>query len=174
MITITQLARQHSLSRTTLLYYEREQLLLPTLRAANGYRYYDAKAVARLQQICSYRSYGLGISEIKQLLSRDDLSQQAALLSQHFSELEQQIEQLRQQQHAIMLALQQPQLAATVSMSKARWVAMMQTAGFDEAQMRQWHRNFEQSAPASHLQFLRSLGIDEVEIDRIRSDKSSY
>ncbi|WP_206665179.1 MerR family DNA-binding transcriptional regulator [Aeromonas sobria] len=40
MLTITLLARELGLSRTTLLYYERLGLLLPALRGENGYRRY--------------------------------------------------------------------------------------------------------------------------------------
>ena len=59
MLTVTQLARECGISRTTILYYEKEQLLLPTVRSENGYRWYGDKEIERLKAISSYRSYGL-------------------------------------------------------------------------------------------------------------------
>jgi DNA-binding transcriptional MerR regulator len=40
MLTVTKLAKTCDISRTTVLYYEREGLLTPKLRAENGYRWY--------------------------------------------------------------------------------------------------------------------------------------
>jgi len=40
MQTVTQLAKNYHVSRTTILYYERAGLLLPACRSENGYRWY--------------------------------------------------------------------------------------------------------------------------------------
>jgi len=59
MFTVTQLARKFGISRATILYYEREGLLMPASRSDNGYRWYGDSEIERLEAIVSYRSYGI-------------------------------------------------------------------------------------------------------------------
>jgi MerR family transcriptional regulator, thiopeptide resistance regulator len=49
------------------------------------------------------------------------------------------------------------------------WVEMMEAAGMDEPARCRWHREFERRATEEHHQFLRFLGIAEMEIKKIRS-----
>ncbi|PAW11334.1 MerR family transcriptional regulator [Vibrio sp. V1B] len=168
MLTITQLARECGLSRTTILYYEREGLLAPAHRSENGYRWYGEKEMQRLKTISSYRSYGLPISSIRTLLAQKGKSQ-AEILKDHFNELEREIQNLRAQQKAIMVLLQEPQLIEDNIVTKERWVQIMQAAGFSENDMVTWHQKFEEMEPAEHQKFLESLGIEQDEIVRIRA-----
>ncbi len=87
MLTVTQIANQFGVSHTTILYYEKEELLIPAYRSENGYRWYGEKEIKRLEAIISYRSYGLSVSSIRSLLNRDGESQ-AKILKDHFNELE--------------------------------------------------------------------------------------
>lgn len=168
MLTVTQLARECGLSRTTILYYEREGLLAPAHRSENGYRWYGEKEIQRLKTISSYRSYGLPISSIRTLLAQKGKSQ-AEILKDHFNELEREIQNLRAQQKAIVVLLQEPQLIEDNIVTKERWVQIMQAAGFSENDMVTWHQKFEEMEPAEHQQFLESLGIEQDEIVRIRA-----
>ncbi|UQA52961.1 MerR family transcriptional regulator [Vibrio sp. ED002] len=168
MLTVTQLARECGLSRTTILYYEREGLLAPAHRSENGYRWYGEKEMQRLKTISSYRSYGLPISSIRTLLAQKGKSQ-AEILKDHFSELEREIQNLRAQQKAIVVLLQEPQLIEDNIVTKERWVQIMQAAGFSENDMVTWHQKFEEMEPAEHQKFLESLGIEQDEIVRIRA-----
>ncbi len=167
MLTVTQLARECGISRTTILYYEKEQLLLPTLRSENGYRWYGDKEIARLKAISSYRSYGLPLTSIRTLLDKQGQSQ-ATILKDHFEELEREIQTLRAQQSAIVALLQEPNLREDKSVNKQRWVEIMQAAGFTEADMVKWHQKFEEMEPQEHQKFLESLAIDADEIAQIR------
>ncbi len=72
MLTVTQIATQFGVSRTTILYYEKEELLIPACRSENGYRWYGEKEIERLKAITSYRSYGLSVSSIRTLLDRTE------------------------------------------------------------------------------------------------------
>ena len=83
--------------------------------------------------------------------------------------LENEIGILRQQQHAIVALLQEPELLENDMMTKERWVEIMKAAGFDKTAMTKWHQKFEQMEPEEHQKFLESLGIDADEIRRIRS-----
>ncbi|WP_199478824.1 MerR family transcriptional regulator [Vibrio harveyi] len=168
MLTVTQLARECGLSRTTILYYEREGLLAPAHRSENGYRWYGEKEMQRLKNISSYRSYGLPISSIRTLLAQKGKSQ-AEILKDHFNELEREIQNLRAQQKAIVVLLQEPQLIEDNIVTKERWVQIMQAAGFSESDMVTWHQKFEEMEPAEHQKFLESLGIEQDEIVRIRA-----
>ncbi|MET2849267.1 MerR family transcriptional regulator [Vibrio owensii] len=168
MLTVTQLARECGLSRTTILYYEREGLLAPAHRSENGYRWYGEKEMQRLKTISSYRSYGLPISSIRTLLAQKGKSQ-AEILKDHFNELEHEIQNLRAQQKAIVVLLQEPQLIEDNIVTKERWVQIMQAAGFSENDMVTWHQKFEEMEPAEHQKFLESLGIEQDEIVRIRA-----
>ncbi|MGF1909393.1 MerR family transcriptional regulator [Vibrio kasasachensis] len=167
MLTVTQLARECGISRTTVLYYEREQLLVPAYRSDNGYRWYGEIEMERLKAISSYRSYGLPITSIRILLDRKDQSQ-AQILKEHFEDLEREIQTLRSQQKAIVVLLQEPNLIEDTIVTKQRWVEIMQAAGFTESDMIKWHQKFEEIEPQEHQKFLESLGIEAQEIDQIR------
>ncbi len=146
MLTVTQLARECHVSRTTVLYYERAGLLSPAHRSDNGYRWYGDKQITRLKNILSYRSFGLPIQEIGLLLDKQSEQVQEQTLREQFDALEREITALRHQQRAILTALEEPNLLETNSMNKAQWVEIMKHSGFDEQDMANWHRQFEKNA----------------------------
>lgn len=168
MLTVTQIAKQFGVSRTTILYYEKEQLLIPAYRSENGYRWYGEKEIKRLEAITSYRSYGLSVASIRALLNRDGESQ-TQILKDHFNELEREIQNLRAQQKAVVVLLQEPSLLEENIVNKQRWVEIMVAAGFTENDMVKWHQKFEQLEPLEHQRFLESLGIPNEEIVKIRA-----
>ncbi|PWI33373.1 MerR family transcriptional regulator [Vibrio albus] len=168
MLTVTQLARKCGVSRTTILYYEREGLIAPACRSDNGYRWYGADEIKRLKTIASYRSYGLPVTSIRALLDHQGISQ-TQILKNHFNELECEIQNLRAQQKAIVVLLQEPDLLEEQIVTKERWVEIMRAAGFSENDMTKWHQKFEEMEPQEHQKFLESLGINAEEIARIRT-----
>ncbi len=169
MLTVTQLAKRCNISRATILYYERQGLLLPTLRSNNGYRWYGDGEIERLEAIVAYRSYGIPVVSIKSLLDRDDSTSQSQLLRDHFNTLEKEINKLRKQQKAIVALLQEPDPMEKNMVTKDRWVEIMKAAGFDKEAMLTWHRKFEEMEPDEHQKFLESLGLDAEEINNIRN-----
>lgn len=56
--------------------------------------------------------------------------------------------------------------------NKQRWVEIMKAAGLSEADMHNWHREFERLEPDAHQEFLESLGIDAGEIHKIRRESA--
>jgi hypothetical protein len=54
-------------------------------------------------------------------------------------------------------------------MTKQRWTTIMRAAGMNDADMQNWHREFEAREPAAHQEFLESLHISTAEIKRIRT-----
>jgi MerR family transcriptional regulator, thiopeptide resistance regulator len=67
--SISKLARSCGLSRSTLLYYDRVELLKPSGRTGSGYRYYTDADQVRLQRIGHFRQAGLSLKEISAVLS---------------------------------------------------------------------------------------------------------
>jgi DNA-binding transcriptional MerR regulator len=168
MLTVSQLARLCGLSRTTLLYYESIGLLSPASRSSSNYRRYSTPQLERLQTICVYRDAGLRLSDIQQIL--DEKSNEAtAVLKRRLLELDREIETLRGHQNAILRLLQAEDGAwRTSDMTKEKWVSIMHAAGFQEDDMRRWHKQFEQRAPEEHQEFLEYLHIPPEEIVKIR------
>ena len=67
--SIQQVARLAGTTSRTLRHYGDLGLLEPTRVGANGYRYYDAAALARLQRILLLRELGLGLPAIAEVLT---------------------------------------------------------------------------------------------------------
>ncbi|MCV6623946.1 MAG: MerR family transcriptional regulator [Cellvibrionaceae bacterium] len=161
------MAKHAGIARSSIMYYERIDLLLPSTRSDNGYRWYGPKEVARLDSIMAYRSYGIVIEDIGKLLDRNCQSQ-VTILKDHFQKLELEIKQLRQQQSAIVELLNIEHKIEEDTVNKERWVAIMVASGFSEDDMTRWHQNFERMEPEEHQKFLESLGINAAEIEQIR------
>ncbi|USI87056.1 MerR family DNA-binding transcriptional regulator [Acinetobacter johnsonii] len=155
MLTVSRLAKKLGLSRTTVLCYEKQGLLKPSLIAENGYRWYGESE--RLKSIISYRSYRLSISDIRLLLEPLSISQ-GQILENHFRALEQEINNLRAHQKAIIELLKKSILLKEKFVNKAKWVEIMIAAGLSKEDMIKWHQKF-----------LESLNITQDEITAIRS-----
>lgn len=168
MLTISKLGKRFGLSRTTILYYEREGLLEPASRAANGYRWYGEKEIERLKQIAGFRSYGVPVRDIRELLTRDSDQVHEQILRKRFTQMETEIQDLRRQQQALLAIFEQVQELPQPPMSKERWSGIMRAAGMSDGDMRNWHREFEAREPLAHQEFLESLNLDADEIGRIR------
>ncbi len=169
MYTVSKIARQFGLSRSTLLYYDRIGLLSPSGRSPGDYRLYDQADCDRLEQICQLRQTGLSLKEVAEILDGNDSAPQR-LLKQRLADLNQEINQLRQQQQVIVKLLGNPQLIrSTRIMTEETWVMMLEAAGLDAVARRRWHQAFERHAPEAHQDFLESLAFTPTEIEQIRA-----
>jgi len=169
MITVGRLAARFALSRTALLYYERFGLLRPTLRTESGYRLYGEDAVDRLRLICTYKSAGLPLAEIRKLLDAPERPN-LGILRKRVVELDEEIAGLRVQQRALVgLVKSLGDRKASGAIDKDTWIGVLRSAGMDEKAMDRWHAEFERNAPAGHHSFLRWLGIPEPEALAIRA-----
>ena len=74
--SIQQLAKLASTTSRTLRHYDQVGLVPPSRIGSNGYRYYDAGSLVRLQRVMLLRELGLGIPAIAELLEgeRDDVA----------------------------------------------------------------------------------------------------
>jgi MerR family transcriptional regulator, thiopeptide resistance regulator len=167
-LTVTRLARACGLSRSTVLYYESVGLLQPARRTGGNYRMYGDRDLARLRQVCVYREAGLTLADIRAILDRPR-SDAAAVLQRRFVEIGAEIETLRARQREIARLLEGTQKLRRMKMvTKKKWVEVMQNAGFTDEQMRNWHKQFEKTAPSEHQEFLEFLHIPADEVNRIR------
>ncbi len=169
MLTVSQLAKTFHISRATILYYEGKGLLLPANRSENGYRWYGTKEVERLETILAYRSFGVPIAKLSNLVDQKDKVAQEHILRDQFCTLEREIQRLRQQQKAIVKLLEHPKLLEELMVTKERWVEIMRAAGLNDQDMHNWHKQFEKMEPDAHQEFLESLNIDSDEIKKIRN-----
>ena len=168
MLTVTQLARQCGLSRSTLLYYESIGLLTKPVRTSGNYRSYSQKDVQRLQQICVYRNVGLTLVDIRSILARPE-NDASSVLQRRLVELDAEITQRRDHQRAILKLLQNKKSFRRMNVvTKEKWVSIMKASGFSDADMHRWHAEFEKSAPSEHQEFLEFLHIPAAEISKIR------
>lgn len=168
MLTVTQLAKKFGVSRAAVLYYEKKGLLEPSTRSENSYRWYGVNEVKTLENIMAYRSYGLPVAKLADLIRRNDSDSQERILREQFIALEKEILELRRQQKAIVQLLNQPTLLEKDMVTKERWGEIMRAAGLNDQDMTNWHKKFESMEPDEHQKFLESLGIGAEEIRKIR------
>lgn len=93
--SIQDIARLAGTTSRTLRHYDDVGLVRPSRIGANGYRYYDADALVRLQRVLLLRDLGLGIPAIGEVLAgqRDD----AAALRTHLEWLDSERQRLERQ-----------------------------------------------------------------------------
>jgi MerR family transcriptional regulator, thiopeptide resistance regulator len=93
--SIVEIARLAGTTSRTLRHYADVGLLMPTRIGSNGYRYYDADALVRLQRILLLRELGLGLPVIGEVLAGQ--SDSSLALTNHLGWLEQERERLDRQ-----------------------------------------------------------------------------
>ena len=166
--TISKFAQLFGLSRSTLLYYDRIRLLVPSGRTQAGYRVYTEEDMKRLERILNLRQTSLSIEDIRTILSSEE-APEAVLLDRRLKEIGDEILDLKAKQGLLSRMLKgvaspedQPEV------NKEMWIEMLRAAGMDEQDMDRWHAEFEHRAPEAHHKFLLSLGINEKEALLIR------
>ncbi|WP_028920710.1 heavy metal-responsive transcriptional regulator [Pseudoxanthomonas suwonensis] len=105
-MNIGQLARQTQVAIDTIRYYEREQVLPPPRRSANGYREYGPDDVRRLHFIRRAKELGFGLDEIRGLLALSDnrsgdMAAVRATAREKLQLIEQRIEELQRVRDAL-------------------------------------------------------------------------
>ena len=166
--SISKLAADYGLSRSTLLYYDRIGLLPPSGRTGADYRYYTEKDRKRLERICHLRRAGLTLAEIQRVLAAGG-KPGVQLIRKRLEETSDAVLQIRTKQRILASMLERAVPGhASAPVDKEMWIAMLQSAGMDEQGMLRWHREFERRSPSGHQEFLVSLGLPPDEVKRIR------
>ncbi|MBT7952362.1 MAG: MerR family transcriptional regulator [Gammaproteobacteria bacterium] len=168
MKSIGQLGKQFSISRSTLIYYDKKGLLKPSSRSEANYRLYTNGDIEKLKLILIYRNGGLSLEEITGLLNSKS-GKSTSILTNRLQLLNQEIAKLRQQQQIIVQIIgQSKMLKSTRLLDKDRWVKLLRATGLSDDDMEKWHIEFERAMPEMHQDFLESLGLSQKEIRAIR------
>lgn len=89
-MTINEIAKELNLTKRAIKYYE-EQGLLHVSKDSNGYRNYSEQDMETLRMISVYRKLGISISDIKNLLKKEDTKILLEILESKESELQERI-----------------------------------------------------------------------------------
>lgn len=101
LMSIGQIARAGGVATTTLRYYEREGVLIPTGRSQAGYRLYDRRAIEELAFIRSAQAVGFTLEDIHMLLNLDGTQKTSkkkdvqALIEKRLVDVEQKMNDLK-------------------------------------------------------------------------------
>ncbi len=166
--TVGRLARRFGLSRSTLLYYHRIGLLVPSRGGDGEYRYYSPADTRRLAKIMRYREAGVPLADIRFILEGPE-DKLATVLERRLEELNTEIARLREQQRVIAGLLKTEAAHQRIAvMNRTRWTELLEAAGFSDEDMRRWHADFERSDSDAHREFLQFLCIPDSEIEEIQ------
>lgn len=136
---ISELAAEVGLSRTALLYYEKQNLISGR-RLSNGYRVYSDKDVQRVRLIQQLQAGGLTLKECKACL---EAKVDRALLQKRLQVLDDEIEQ-KQRSRDLLAAM------------------------LGEGDLKAWHEGLDKLAPDAHLEWLINQGFSEKDALRLK------
>ncbi|MBY6016463.1 MerR family transcriptional regulator [Halomonas denitrificans] len=139
MYRISELAQLVGLSRTALLYYEKQGLIRGQ-RQANGYRLYSDQDLQRVRLIQKLQAGGLTLKECQACL---DARVDRTLLQQRLQQLDQELVKMQQSRDLLAALLGQGDLKA-------------------------WHESVDRVAPDAHLDWLMKQGFNEKEALRLK------
>ncbi|TRX55742.1 MerR family transcriptional regulator [Thalassomonas sp. M1454] len=139
MYRISELASKVGLSRTAILYYEKQQLIKGK-RLDNGYRVYSDKDLQRIRLIQQLQAGGLSLKECKacveEKIDRVTLNKRLRILD----------DEIKHKQEARKLL----------------------NALLGDGDLKVWHETVDKIAPDAHLHWLFKQGFDEKEALRLK------
>lgn len=101
LISISEMAKLHGLTRQTLIHYDTIGLFKPIEVDDKGYRYYSRRQIPFLREICFLKALGIGLKEIMTHLQDRDPQREKVLLERHKKVLMQEIAHLKYLRDAI-------------------------------------------------------------------------
>lgn len=106
LLTIGKMAEMNHLTAATLRLYDEMGLLSPRLKdEETGYRYYDIAQNARLDMIAYMKELGMSLSEIADVLQREDITLIETILARKNEQLHEQMRALRSCHNAVERAI---------------------------------------------------------------------
>lgn len=164
--SIGQLAKRCRLSRSTLLYYSSIGLLVPGNRTAAGYRVYSEDDRVKLERIIAFRSLGIDLKSIKELLELEGEKPLGLFLRRLF-EINDSIVRLRDQQKEIMDLLELDRSLGDDGQSIRMRLSLTLAEGKKKFDSGHFHSVFERCSPDEHRRLLSLLGFSESDYSRI-------
>ncbi|WP_313344320.1 MerR family transcriptional regulator [Sedimentibacter sp.] len=83
LLSISEMAKIHSISRQALIHYDKIGLFKPMVVDENGYRYYSFNQIPFLREICYLKSVGIKLKYIKKHIENRNLDSSISLLRYH-------------------------------------------------------------------------------------------
>ena len=173
-LAITEVARVAGTTSRTLRHYDAVGILKPSRIGHNGYRFYDDRALIRLQRILLLRELGLGLDAIAEVLSAQDERSgaegsggEAEILSQHLELLRRERLRIEAQIASVQHTIAALQLgggrgrAGTRKNERKELMAEKMFDGFDHTEHREEvERRWGAEAYAKSDDWWRGLGED--------------
>ena len=165
--SIREIARLAGTTRRTLRHYDAMGLVTPSRIGSNGYRYYDADALVRLQRVLLLRELGLGIPAIAEVLAgqRDD----TAALRTHLQWLAREQERLGRQKASVERTIKELERGGK-PMAEKKFDGFDHTEYKDEVEQRwgkdsytmsdAWYRSLSQDQKDDFMIASAELGAD--------------
>lgn len=136
---VNEAVKKTGLTKKAIRYYEEKGLVCPRLNSTNGYKDYSEKNIDDLQTIAFLRNIHMSVTQIKEYLSNIDKREE--LLSRHFDNLDNKIQELEAAKEAIKTVLSNKatnlnELSATLNSYQLQYkdyVLKRLTASFPDA-----------------------------------------
>jgi DNA-binding transcriptional MerR regulator/ubiquinone/menaquinone biosynthesis C-methylase UbiE len=152
MYSVSDITQKLGIARSTLLYYERIGLVLPSRNPANGYRQYSEYDLNQLILLRQLQKAGFTLQECQSIMT-GKLDEN--LIEQRLFSLEQELKEMEMARDVLYA------LYGKVSGHQ------IDSREFRE-RLREWHTQFEKKSSDAHIQWLRQLGFSEKEATHIR------
>ena len=94
LFSIGQVVKMYNISHDTLRYYDKIDLLKPSIKKDNGYRYYSIREIEILEMILMAKQLEMPIKEIKDIIDKEDIDNYINLFNRHEQFLENKINYL--------------------------------------------------------------------------------
>lgn len=154
MYLIRELAKKYNLTRTALLHYDKIGLLKSSQYSEAGYRLYTDKDEECLKKIVLFRSMGIPLSKIKELITSKQ-SRLTNVLMKRLDEINREIDEKKNQQGKIIELLSKVnELEKYINPEDKDLKQFPILFGIDPVK---WHINFENISPEMHRKFLKIL-----------------
>lgn len=94
LISISEMAKLHGISRQTLIHYDRIGLFKPNYTDSRGYRYYSRKQIPFLRKICFLKAMGISLKDITDYIYKNNIEDGLVLLRRRKQEIIDEIAEL--------------------------------------------------------------------------------
>lgn len=101
LISISEMAKLHGITRQTLIYYDEIDLFKPMRVDPHGYRFYSEWQIPYLREICFLKSVGISLKEIVHHFQQRNPQHEIELLREQKHKLREEMERLSMKSNAI-------------------------------------------------------------------------
>lgn len=104
LFTIGQVTKMYDISHDTLRYYDKIDLLKPSVKKDNGYRYYTMREIEILEMILIAKQLEIPIKDIKEIIEKEDVNAYTELFKIHERIIEEKIKYLNKLKYQVKVS----------------------------------------------------------------------